>query len=246
MDVAEHLYAGIEKLVQKVDTTSVEKLANAVFEIGRDLARKKNSELAVKWLERAYELINAQDMAQLSRDAIELRLATSQALIQVYLDIGTAEYTDRAENHIAYVESELGDKLVVLLFRIEVLLRSPAETFDSNAYADILHRMIKTIEMNESSFKLIVHHLRKLDEKNSIFAGACLDEFLTTCVFPSQREHWIDKAIILRTDMAVREGSLGSIQALEAVLDQVQPSKGEPLSVNTAAGIQTVCLARGP
>ncbi|KAI3327671.1 SPO22-domain-containing protein [Xylariaceae sp. AK1471] len=240
MDVAEHLYASFEKLMQKLDPASIEKLTDALFEIGKDLARKKNSVLAVKWLERAYELINAQEIGQLSRDAIELRLAISQALIQVYLDMGTPDCFDRAENHIAYIESELGDKLIVLLFRIEVLLRSPAEIFDGNAYADILRRMMRTFDMSESSFKLLMHHVRKLDETNNLAASSALDEFLMTCILATQREQWIDKAIILRIHMAVHEGSIESIQALEAVLDQVQPRTGKPLSVNTAAGIQTL------
>ncbi len=225
----------------QVDTVLAEKLADALFEIGRDLTLKKNFVLAVKWLERALELINAQNMSQLSRDAIELRLAISQALIQAYLDIGTPDYIDRAENHIAYIGDELGDKLVVLLFRTEVLLRSPAEIFDSKAYADILRRMMRIVDISESSFKLLIHHIRKLDEKNNPAASSVLDDFLTTCILTCQREQWIDKAIILRTHMAIRGGSPESIQALEAVLDRVLPSTGNPLSANTAAGIQTVC-----
>ncbi|KAI0799498.1 meiosis protein SPO22/ZIP4 like-domain-containing protein [Xylaria sp. FL0064] len=150
MDVAEHLYVTVEKLIARIDTPLAEKLADALFEIGRDLTLKKNSVLAVKWLERSLEVINAQEISQLSRDAIELRLAINQSLIQAYLDIGTPDYIDRAENHIAYIEGELGDKLVVVLFRAEVLLRSPAEVFNSKAYADIIRRMMKTIDMSES------------------------------------------------------------------------------------------------
>jgi hypothetical protein len=241
MDVAEHLYGSVEKLIQNIDLALVEKLADALFEIGKDLARKKDSVLAARWLERTYELINSQEMGLLSRDAIELRLATSQVLIQVYLDMGTTDGLDRAENHIAYVESELGDKLVVLLFRIEVLLHSPAEVFDSKAYTDILRRMVRTVEMSESTFKLLMHHIRKLDEKNNSAAISALDEFLTTCVLATEQEQWIDKAIILRAHMAVREGSIESVQSLEAVLNDVQPTTGKPLSVNSAASIQTVC-----
>ncbi|TGJ79300.1 hypothetical protein E0Z10_g9466 [Xylaria hypoxylon] len=240
MDVAENLYASVGKLMEQVDIASAEKLADALFEIGRDLTLKKNSALAVKWLERALELINSQEIGQLSRDAIELRLAISQALIQAYLDIGTPDYITRAENHIAYIEDGMGDKLVVLLFRTEVLLRSPAETFDSNAYADILRRMMRVVDISESSFKLLMHHIWKLDERKSIAASSVLDDFLINRILPCQREQWIDKAITLRTHMAVRDSSLQSTQALQAVLDQVLASMGKPLAVNTAAGIQTL------
>ncbi|KAI2642014.1 meiosis protein SPO22/ZIP4 like-domain-containing protein [Xylaria nigripes] len=240
MDVAEHLYASVEKLIHKTNTVSIENLSDAVFEIGRDLAQKKNYSLAIKWIERAHDLINGQDITQLSRDAIELRFAISQALIQVYLDVGTPDYIDRAENHIAYIENEVGEKLIVLLFRAEVLLRSPAEVFDSKGYADILRRMMKAVDMSESSFKLLMHHIRKLDEKCHPAAVSVLDEFLKTCILATLRESWIDKAIILLTHMTIRDGSLESIEALGTMYDQVEPSTGKLLSANTAAGIQAL------
>ncbi|KAI1112741.1 meiosis protein SPO22/ZIP4 like-domain-containing protein [Nemania sp. NC0429] len=143
MDVADNLYANLETLIPKLNTTSIEKIADTMFEIGKDLALKNNSILAVKWLEKADELINSQEMGNLSRDAIELRLAIAQALIQVYIEMGDPDHINRAENHIAYIQDKLGDKLVVLLFRSEVMLHSPAENFDSAAYADIVRRMIR-------------------------------------------------------------------------------------------------------
>ncbi|KAI1153268.1 meiosis protein SPO22/ZIP4 like-domain-containing protein [Nemania diffusa] len=167
MDVAEKLYADLEKLMMNIDTASVEKLADAIFEIGRDLGLRKNSILAAKWLERAYDLINSQEIGQLSRDAIELRLAISQALIQVYLDIGSVDYIDRAKNHVAYIENELGDKLVVLLFRTEILIRSPAENFDSKAYADILRRMVKTLALKHEDSDGASRCLNQISETSS-------------------------------------------------------------------------------
>ncbi|KAI1128228.1 meiosis protein SPO22/ZIP4 like-domain-containing protein [Nemania abortiva] len=164
MDVAENVYTNLEKLMTDVDTESIEKLVDAIFEIGRDLGLKKNSVLAAKWLERAYDLINSQDIGQLSRDAIEMRLAISQALIQVYLDIGSLEYIERAKNHVAYIENELGDKLIVLLLRTEILIHSPAETFDSEAYADILRRIIRTVALKYGDTDGALKCLKQISE----------------------------------------------------------------------------------
>ncbi|KAI0402376.1 meiosis protein SPO22/ZIP4 like-domain-containing protein [Xylaria palmicola] len=191
MDVAEHLYAGLEKLTPHVEITSIEKLADSLFEIGRDMAFKKNSTLAAKWLERSYELINAQDISQLSRDAIELRLAISQALIQVYLDIGSPDYIDRAENHIAYIESELGDKLVVLLFRTEVLLRSPAEVFDSTAYADLLRRMMRSVALKQQDVDTALGCLEQLSQ-----ASPSDPQYLYACCLEAQKAQ--DKIITIK------------------------------------------------
>ncbi|KAI1751205.1 meiosis protein SPO22/ZIP4 like-domain-containing protein [Xylaria castorea] len=182
MDVAEHVYSSLEKLVPKIDTVSAEQVADALFEIGRDLALKKNFVLASKWLERAYELINAQKIGQLSRDAIELRLAISQALIQVYLDIGSPDYMSRAENHIAYIESELGDKLIVLLFRTEILLRSPAEIFDSEAYTDILRRMMRTVALKQRDADSAFRCLEQISE-----ASSTDHQFLYACCLEAQQ-----------------------------------------------------------
>ncbi|KAI0395928.1 meiosis protein SPO22/ZIP4 like-domain-containing protein [Xylariaceae sp. FL0594] len=244
MDVAEHLYERAKNLMSKADTTTIEKLSDALFEIGRDLAQKSNSGLAVKWLERAYELLNSQDLAKLSRDALEMRLAISQALIQVYLDMGSPDGFDRAENHIAYVESELGDKLVVLLFRLELLHRAPAELFDGEAYGGILRRIMKVVDMSDHTFKLLIHHIRLLEEKNSAIACSVLDESLLTYILPHGRDQWVEKAVVLRTHMAIREGSLGSIKGVETVLDQLLLSRGKPLPVNIAAGMQALIWKR--
>ncbi|KAI3341252.1 meiosis protein SPO22/ZIP4 like-domain-containing protein [Ustulina deusta] len=191
MDVAEHLYASVGKLMAQVDTVLAEKLADALFEIGRDLTLKKNFVLAVKWLERALELINAQNMSQLSRDAIELRLAISQALIQAYLDIGTPDYIDRAENHIAYIGDELGDKLVVLLFRTEVLLRSPAEIFDSKAYADILRRMMRIVALKQQDVGSALRCLERISE-----ASPPDPQYLYACCVEAQQAQ--DKVITIK------------------------------------------------
>ncbi|KAI0485651.1 meiosis protein SPO22/ZIP4 like-domain-containing protein [Xylaria cf. heliscus] len=182
MDVAEHVYGSLVKLMPKIDTISAEQVADALFEIGRGLALKKNYPLAGKWLERAYELINAQEISHLSRDAIELRLAISQALIQVYLDIGSPDYMSRAENHIAYIETELGDKLVVLLFRTEVLLRSPAETFDSKAYTEILRRMIRTVALKQQDVDSALRCLEQISE-----ASSTDPQYLYACCLEAQQ-----------------------------------------------------------
>ncbi|KAI1809954.1 meiosis protein SPO22/ZIP4 like-domain-containing protein [Poronia punctata] len=182
IDVAEHLYGTAEKVMRKLtDPASAEKLADALFEIGRGLAKKKNSVLAVKWLERAHELLNAQDLDRLSRDALELRLAISQALVQVYLDMRTPDYFDRAENHVAYIESELGDKLIVLLLRIELLLSSPAETFDSDAYAGILRRMMKIALKQED----IDYSLKCLEQIRTCTASS--PQYLYACCLEAQK-----------------------------------------------------------
>ncbi|CAJ2511272.1 Uu.00g068970.m01.CDS01 [Anthostomella pinea] len=237
--VADHLYENLEKSQKMLDPTSAETLIGSLLEIGKDLSVKKNFVLAVKWLERAYGLINRQELGQLSRDAVEMRLAISQALIQAYLNTDTADGFQKAENHVGYIQNEMGDSLVVLLLRLEILLHSPGEVFDSDSYASVLRRMIRTVDISESSFKLVVHHIRKLDDKSPGLACSVLDEFITSRILPAQRDEWVDKVVILRSHMAVthRDTSEG-IQALTAMFDQVETTTEKPLPAATALGVQ--------
>ncbi|KAI5927886.1 meiosis protein SPO22/ZIP4 like-domain-containing protein [Camillea tinctor] len=241
LDVAEHLYGKIESLKHKLDPTSAEPIADSLFEIGRGLLARDDAARAVKWLERAYELINSQELGNLSRGGIELRLAISQALIQAYLDTNTPEGVRNAENHVAFIESEMGNKLVVLLLRLEILLHSPAEVFDSHAYADVLQRMMKNVDLSDSSFKLVLHHIRKLEDKSPGLAYSAFDDFITSRIVPTQRSDWIEQAVLIRTHMATtHRDTIQSIRALSAMLDKVETGLGQPFTTTTTLGILTL------
>lgn len=239
--MADHLYEKVQGGKSNSDHTSAENLADSLFEIGKDLTEKKNFPLAVKWLERAYEAINIQDLEQLSREAIELRLAISQALVRSYLDLGTTEGFQKAENHVCYIESEIGDKLVVLLLRLELLSKSPAEVFDSGGYADVLHRMVRSLDISESSFNLVIHHIRKLNDKSPSAACSILDEFITSRVLPTQHDPWIERAIVLRTRMTTtHRDSDETIQSLSSTFDSVEANLEKSLPAAAVLAIQIV------
>ncbi|KAI1780407.1 SPO22-domain-containing protein [Hypoxylon cercidicola] len=245
LDVADHLYEKIHKSRDDKDSVSAENLADSLFEIGKDLTTKKNCPLAVKWLERAYEVINSQELELLSRDAIELRLAISQALVRAYLNINTTDGFQKAENHICYVESEIGDKLVVLLLRLELLLSSPAEVFDSRAYAGILQRMVRSIDISESSFNLMIHHIRKLDDKSPNLASPVLDAFLTSRVLPTQHDAWVECVVVLRTHMATtHRDTHETIQGLATMFDSIEANLEKPLPAAAVLAVQTLIWKR--
>lgn len=220
---------------------SAENLADSLFEIGKDLTVKKNFPLAVKWLERAYESLDAQELELLSREAIELRLAISQALVRAYLNVNTTDGFQKAENHVRYVESEIGDKLVVLLLRLELLLSSPAQVFDSNAYAGILQRMVRSLDISESSFNLMIHHIRKLEDKSPSLASSVLDAFLTSRILPTQHDAWVERVVVLRTHMATtHRDTHETIQGLATMFDSVEANLEKPLLAAAVLAVQTV------
>ncbi|KAI1084000.1 meiosis protein SPO22/ZIP4 like-domain-containing protein [Whalleya microplaca] len=245
LDVADHLYEKVQSSKQSIDSISAEALADTLFEIGKGLIEKKDYTLAVKWLERAYETINNQSLEQLSREALELRLAISQALVRAYLGIGTTEGYEKAENHVGYIESGLGDKLLVLLLRLEILQSSAAEVFDSSAYADILRRMIRSVDISESNFNLTIHHIRKLNDKSPTIASSVLDDYIISRVLPAQHEEWVERAVVLRTHMAMtHRDTQETIQGLVLMFDKVESSLPKPLPAAAVLAVQTLIWKR--
>ncbi|OTB03528.1 hypothetical protein M426DRAFT_73943 [Hypoxylon sp. CI-4A] len=241
IDVAEHLYEKVQGYKNTTDPVSAENLADSLFEIGKDLTEKKNFPLAVKWLERAYEFIDAPELAELSREAVELRLAISQALVRAYLHTDTTDGRQKAENHVGYIESEMGDKLVVLLLRLELLSSSPAEEFDSDAYSGVLRRMIRSIDISDSSFNLMVHHIYKLDARNPSAAHSVLDEFITSQVLHSQNSKWVERAVVLRTSLTTKNCDASeTIDRLSIMFNSVEANVEDALSATAVLAVQTL------
>ncbi len=58
-----------------LDPNIAESFADLLFEIGKDQLENKQYELAVRWLERSYDVLLEQDLERLSSDAGELRIS---------------------------------------------------------------------------------------------------------------------------------------------------------------------------
>ena len=80
MDMAEHMYLKWKQLSDTAPLDSTEVIADLLYEIGKDALTQKKHELAVKWLERAYDALSEQDLDQLSPEASELRLSIMHSI----------------------------------------------------------------------------------------------------------------------------------------------------------------------
>jgi TPR repeat protein len=80
MDTAEHMFAKSKQLSSEMNSSTAESLADLMYEMGRDMLRKRHYELAVRWLERAYDVLGEQDIEVLGPEAGELRLGIMQTI----------------------------------------------------------------------------------------------------------------------------------------------------------------------
>jgi hypothetical protein len=242
------MFGKIDALQPTLDSISAEIIADTLQHIGFDLASKGDHGMAVKWLKRAYNIINHQALDQLSAKGLELRLAICQGLVRGLLDVGSHVCVQEANDLIGYIESEIGDKPLVLHWRLELLQRLPGETFDVDAYSSILHRMVRSFDYSDASFYFLLHHIRRLREKSPRLARGLLDELLLQHIVSSRKGEWIGMIVVRRlwmvtvdsTDASRDSYSTEPLTDLQSLLDKVHDGLFEPLSSDIACAAHSV------
>lgn len=220
-----------------LDPSTAESLADLLFEMGRELLGRKQFDLAVKWLDRAFAVLNNQELDRLSSDTSELRTSIIQCSVKALLGVGQQDAREQADNLVGLLENEVGDKLVVLVLRLELLSVS-GEVFDSVSYGTVLQRIIRTVTLTDPNFKLIMHHIRKLKDKSPSLACNALDDFLQTRMFETDNDVWLETVLINRLWMATsqRDGA-DVVSSVQRILDMVRSNVGRPVgSSATFAG----------
>lgn len=230
------MYTKAEPLSQLLTSEYAERLADVLFEIGKSLSTRGDFSVATKWFERANEVINGQELEQLSREGLELRLAILQALVTALLGNGTPEGLDKAKKYVDCIEAETGNKFVVSLLKLELLQKTPAEVFDSEAYGVVLRHIIRNFTCSDSGFKLVMHHIRKLHDKSPGAGCAILDDFILA-LSRAERDGWMEKAVVTRMWMITNQrDSVETINAAQGILGYLTT----PLSAEAAVAAQAV------
>jgi hypothetical protein len=80
MDTAEHMFAKCKQLASTLNPSAAENLVDLLYEIGKGSMERRHFELAVRWLERAHEILEDQELEMLSFEAGQLRLSVMQTL----------------------------------------------------------------------------------------------------------------------------------------------------------------------
>ncbi|KAL8397435.1 hypothetical protein RB594_004238 [Gaeumannomyces avenae] len=240
LEVAEHMYAQVESLLPSLDHNSAESLAEVLYEIGRDLAMvKRDFPMASKWLKRSNDIISSQSIGQLSAEGVGLRLSIFQAHITALLGLESPEGFEQARELVGYLETEIGNQPFVLILNLELLSKSPAEVFDSEAYGDVLRRMIKAFKYTDANFKALKRHIQKLHEKSPGLGVKILDEFLVSVENANfgggDGPEWYDKLVVLRVKMTTQlRESMDSIRQAKAFFSKL----GLPVGTKAATGSQ--------
>jgi hypothetical protein len=245
LGVAEQMYQKSMSSQQLFDPGTAESLADVLYELGKDMLNKQQYSLAIKWLERSYKVLEKQELERLSIDASELQTSIMQSLIKSLLASKETEATERARSLVALLEGVVGDKLVVLLLKLEILSAPTIETFDSESYSDILHRMARSMSLTDANFKLIMFHIRKLNDKSPSLACKALDELLRLRVLkPDEgREDYIEKILVTRLWITTSQtGSPDVLKSIDELFSHIASNVTKPISSAATLAAHTVCV----
>lgn len=236
------MFGKIDLLRPILDVSSAELIADTFQCIGYGLASKGDYGMAVKWLKRAYDLISRQALDQLSVKGLESRLVICQGLVRGLLDIGSQECIQEANKLIEYIESEVGDKPLVLHWRLELLQKAPGEVFDIEAYSSILSRMVRSFDYSDASFAFLLHHIKNLRERNHHLARGLLDGLLLRHVIASKNSDWVGKILVRRIWMSTMDdtNSISALTDLHNLLDKAYDGLSAPLEPDITGAAHSV------
>jgi hypothetical protein len=222
------MYAKADGLLHLIDPSSAEQLADTFQYIGSELLSKEDHDMALKWLRRALDLVNSQGLERLSTEGLELRISIYHELIQTLLATGSQEHLEEADSLTSQVESEIGDKSIVLHWKLEIIHRYPGELFDADACASIIRRMIRSFTLTDTGLGFLLHRIGELRTRGPRLAMGLIEELITKKLLPHGNVDWIEKAVVRRVWMGTMEtDTLVGVRNLTQLLDQLAQEVGQ-------------------
>lgn len=234
------MYTNARNSKRVFDPNTAESLADVLFELGKSLLATQQYGIGTKWLERALEVLADQELDKLSMDASELRISIIQSCVKAQLKIKQEPALEKAQNLVQTLAHELGDKLIVLLLRLEVLAANTT-AFDHVSYSEILGRIIRSAVLNEQNFKLVMFHIRKLNDKSPDLACKLIDDLFRLRILHDGREELVEKITITRLWITVaQQQTLEALSGLEGFLDSIIENFKNPITPKATLAAHTV------
>ncbi|KAK7183868.1 hypothetical protein PSPO01_10204 [Paraphaeosphaeria sporulosa] len=239
LDTAEHMFMKCQQLSRFLTSSLAESVADLLYEIGKDMLSKKEYEAAIRWLERAYDILGDQSPEMLSAEAGELKLSIMQSIVHAYMKLKTPDARTKAWHMLQLLEADHKGKMSISLLRLELLYSE--DKVDPEQVYLVLHRMIHFVVLNDRNFKTIMHYVHKLKDQSAATACKALDEVISTRLFREEKEAWIDKAVITRVWITCTSFVVeGTLNQLREFFDDVLRNAKAPLSAHATHAAQTL------
>lgn len=155
IDLADHFFTKANIISDRRHKNCLLELAaDLCYEIGRSQQHEKLVESALLWLERAYQLINGEDMESSSMENEDLRLAIAASFVESLTGTTDPANTSRAWNLLTSLEQDhgLGNRMAVLAMQLNVLMK--ADDIDIAAALAVVSRMVRSSVLTDQTYRM--------------------------------------------------------------------------------------------
>lgn len=222
-----------------LEKSSIEELAELLFEIGHSQNKKTQWAEAIYWLERAHNILLSQSQDMLSGDAGELRIAILHDMARALLNLDTDDSYTRARNIVRELEIDCGDRLVILILKLDILATDASHSAQDEY--DILHKIVRSVQLTDANVKTVLYYMHKLRSRSPLMAHRVLFTFLSERLLGAEETKWIEKALItIIWNCTNSTDCLDVMTSLSEVFDTLTNGAVQALSPHTTHAAQIV------
>ena len=230
--------------LNELDPVSAESLSDTLFEIGKDQYNKKEYVEAVRWLEKADDVLTGQNLENLSSDASDLKTSIMHSLIRTLMNLPGQDNNERAWNIVNNLNNEPGDKLTVLLLKLDLLATDDSSPLQD--YSEVLERIIRTVHLTESNFRTIMHHVHKLKSRNSDMAFRLIEMLIFERLVVAEKSEWVEKASVTAIWVVTTSTDIiDCVASLEKLFETLNVKLIKPLGPSATHAGQIVRICDG-
>ena len=233
------MLARIKVDAQELEPSSAEGLADTLFEIGSSQVIEKKWSNAIPWLEKAYDILAGQSLEVLSNNAGELQISIMHSMARALINQQDQDSRAKAWNIIRELEIECGDRLAVLLLKLEGL------AYDGDAsvqdYCDVLQRIVRTVHLTDTNIKTIIHHVHELRSRSPPMAHTVLNTLLMERLLGAEEENWMEKVLVtVVCNYTTSADFSNTSRSMTELLDALKASSTSILSPSATHAVQIV------
>ncbi|KAI4095900.1 MAG: hypothetical protein LQ344_001281 [Seirophora lacunosa] len=219
LDLADIWWKQLNEEQAALDAAAREQLADILFEISRDQARKQLYKSALQWLKRAYDILIAHDQGGLSSDASALKRSIMHCQVYALLKERCEENYSKAWNIIHNLENEAENAVAISLLKLSVLTGDPTA---AQEYYNVLVQVVRQIHLSDINVRTILHHVHALKQRNAALAHNVLVLFIAERLLVMNEIAWVEKTVVTLVWNCTTSTDLGNMTGqLEELLNDV-------------------------
>ena len=177
-----------------LDSTSTENLADVLFEIGKDQLKHNSFEEAIYWLDKAYEELSNLGLESVNIDASDLKASTLHLKARALMHLKDESSRTKAWSIVRELDIDQSGRLAVSLLKLNLYATEPEPP--PHEYSDVLGRIVKSVHLNETNNKTILHHIHQLKSWAPPLAFNILQNYIFSRLLDAKEYAWLEKALV--------------------------------------------------